>query len=283
MELTRYGVWTSLRALGEENAAEAAEVAERLGFGALWLGGSPPLTALRPFLASSTRLTVATSIVNLWAYPEPRRLVEEFHALESDFPGRFLVGLGVGHPEATPAYTQPLGAMRTFLDAIAAGPAPLPPERIVLAALGPKMLELSARRTRGAIPYFTSAAHTAFARGQLGAGALLAPELAVVLDRDEKRARAVARSYATLYLGLGNYVNNLLRFEFAPEDVRDGGSDRLIDRIVPHGDADALAVSAHAHLEAGADHVCLQTVGVAGVPAAEWSELAAALGLAGRR
>ncbi|WP_249009594.1 TIGR03620 family F420-dependent LLM class oxidoreductase [Conexibacter sp. DBS9H8] len=282
MELTRYGVWTSLRSLGNDNAAEAAKVAERLGFGVLWLGGSPPLSALRPFLEASAQLTVATSIVNLWAYPEPERLVSEFHALEVDFPGRFLVGLGVGHPEATARYARPLRAMRAFLDAIATAPAPVPPERMILAALGPKMLELSAQRTLGSIPYFTSATHTAFARSHLPGGALLAPELAVVLDRDSERARAAARSYAQLYLGLENYVNNLLRFEFTPEDVRDGGSQRLIDTVVPHGDAAELAARARAHLEAGADHVCLQTVGVSGVPDAEWSAIAGALGLTDR-
>jgi probable F420-dependent oxidoreductase len=149
----------------------------------------------------------------------------------------------------------------------------------MLAALGPKMLELSATRASGSHTYFVPVAHTRAARQQLGGGPTLAPELACVLDEDPESARATARAYAKLYLGLRNYTNNLLRFGFTEEDIDDGGSDRLIDEIVPHGDASAIAAAARRHLEAGADHVCLQPVGVQGVPQTAWTAVAEALGI----
>jgi probable F420-dependent oxidoreductase len=139
------------------------------------------------------------------------------------------------------------------------------------------MLELSAERSRGAIPYFTPVAHTRFARERVGENALVAPELACVIDSDTTRARATARRYAELYLGLRNYTSNLLRFDFTDEDIARGGSDRLIDAVVPHGMAEEIAAVARAHLDAGADHVCLQPVGVGGIPRQEWTSLAAAL------
>jgi probable F420-dependent oxidoreductase len=149
----------------------------------------------------------------------------------------------------------------------------------VLAALGPKMLDLAGERALGSHPYFTSVEHTRFARDRLGTGPLLAPELACVVDTDAERARASARDYAAVYLGLSNYTNSLLKFGFTEHDIADGGSDRLIDAVIPHGSATEIAKAAHAHLEAGADHVCLQTVGVSGVPQEQWTALAQALDL----
>jgi probable F420-dependent oxidoreductase len=162
---------------------------------------------------------------------------------------------------------------------VTAAPAPLAPSGRVLAALGPKMLALAAARAAGAHPYFTPVEHTRFAREQLGAGPLLASELACAVDDDRERARAAARQYASRYLALRNYTDNLLRFGFTEADLRDGGSDRLIDAVVPSGSAHHVAEVAQAHLDAGADHVCLQPVGVAGVPRAQWTALAGALGL----
>jgi probable F420-dependent oxidoreductase len=279
MELTKFGIWTSQRALGgEQQLGPAAAVAERLGYGAIWLGGSPRLAQTRALLSATERIVVATGIVKVWQY-EPAQLAAEFAQLEADFPGRLLVGLGVGHPESTGEYRTPLEKMRSFLDGLATARDPVPKERMCLAALGPRMLDLAGARTLGTHPYFTPPAHTRFARERLGAGALVAPELAVVLDSDHGRARATARDYAKVYLGLRNYTSNLLRHGFSESDLADGGSDALIDTLVPQGDAARLAEAVHEHLRAGADHVCVQTVGVAGVPEHQWAALADALGL----
>ncbi|MGD0452293.1 MAG: TIGR03620 family F420-dependent LLM class oxidoreductase [Solirubrobacteraceae bacterium] len=276
MELSKIGIWTSYRSIGEENAAEAAKLVEALGYGAFWLGGSPRLPTVRPLLDATERIVVATGIVNVWQN-EPAQLATEHAALAHDFPGRLLLGIGIGHPEATSGYAKPLSTMRGFLDGLDAAPQPVPIDERCLAALGPRMLELSAERSRGAIPYFTPVAHTRFARERVGENALVAPELACVIDSDTTRARATARRYAELYLGLRNYTSNLLRFDFTDEDIARGGSDRLIDAVVPHGMAEEIAAVARAHLDAGADHVCLQPVGVGGIPRQEWTSLAAAL------
>ncbi len=278
MELARFGVWTAFGSLGHENGGEAAKVAERLGFGTFWLGGSPELPSVRALLSATDRIAIATSIVNVWKY-EPEQLCDEFHALDGDFPGRLLVGIGIGHPEATREYQKPLATMRSFLDGIATAPRPIPRDRLIVAALGPKMLELSGERTLGTIPYFVPPEHTAFARARLAPPALVAPELAIVVDDDAERARATARSYAERYLRLRNYTTNLLRFDFEETDIENGGSDRLIDTVVPQGSPSDLLPHIHAHLDAGADHVCLQTLGVNGVPEEAWAALAAALGL----
>jgi probable F420-dependent oxidoreductase len=276
MQLTQYGIWTSSRGLGEANVVEAAKQVEDLGFGALWLGGSPQLPTVRPLLEATTRLVIATGIVNVWQYA-PGQLAAEYAEIEQAHPGRLLLGIGIGHPEATSAYQKPLTKMREFLDGLDAAPSPVPRERRCIAALGPKMLELSAERTLGTHPYFTPVEHTEFARRQLGDGPLVAPELACVVDEDPDRSRAAARHYAELYLGLSNYTGNLLRFGFSEADIAQGGSDRLIDAVVPQGSAEQIADLARAHLAAGADHVCLQTVGVSGVPRDEWTALAKAL------
>ncbi|MDF2435544.1 MAG: hypothetical protein JWP44_5177 [Mucilaginibacter sp.] len=276
MNLTKYGIWTSERSLGDEHLAEAAQLVESLGFGALWLGGSPHLPVTRPMLAATERIVIATGIVNVWHY-EPAQLAAEFAELDAEFPGRLLLGIGIGHREATIEYAKPLTTTRMFLDGIAAAPTPVPKERMCLAALGPKMLDLAGERTLGTHPYVVPPEHSRFARERLGEGKLVAPELACVLDTDPERARATARQYAKLYLGLTNYTSNLLRFGFTEADIADGGSDRLVDTIVPQGDAARLAAAAQEHLDAGADHVCLQTVGVRGVPEQEWTALAGAL------
>jgi probable F420-dependent oxidoreductase len=278
MNLTRFGIWTTYRAIGVENAVQAARLVQDLGYGAFWLGGSPEVDELRPLLAATETLVAATGIVNLWK-SDPATVAAEASAIERDYLDRSLIGIGAGHPEATSDYTRPRHATIEFLDVLDAAPAPLPRERRVLAALGPKMLDLAGERSLGSHPYFTNVEHTAFARDRLGSGRLLAPELACVVDSDVERARASARDYAALYLGLSNYTNNLRKFGFTERDIADGGSDRLIDAVIPHGSAAEIAEVAHAHLEAGADHVCLQPVGVSGVPRDQWTALARALEL----
>lgn len=278
MRLGEFGVWTSYRAIGEKNAGVAARLAEELGFGTFWLGGSPHLPALRLLLEATDRIVVATGILNVWA-SEPDRVARDFDELEPAFPGRVLLGIGIGHPEATSRYAKPLAAMQGFLDGLDTAPDAVPRTRRCLAALGPRMLELSAKRSLGAHTYFVPVEHTKAAREILGETPLLAPELACVLDDGVDSARAKARAYAAMYLGLRNYTNNLLNHGFSQQDIADGGSDRLIDAIIPQGAASEIAGAARRHLGAGADHVCLQTVGISGVPRSEWTSLAAALGL----
>jgi probable F420-dependent oxidoreductase len=274
MELNQFGVWISGRILDEQSSAEAGALAEELGFGAVWVGGSPRLPSLRPMLAGSQRIPIATGIVNIWQY-EPAELAREFAELEGEFPGRLLVGIGIGHPEATSEYRKPLSKTAEFLDGLDEADRPLPAERRCLAALGPKMLDLSAARSLGTHPYFTPVAHTRFARERLGAQALIAPELACVVGDDPGRERA--RAYAANYLRMSNYTNNLLRFGYEQADLQNGGSDRLIDELVPQGSPEHIAGWGRAHLDAGADHVCVQQVGVSQLPAEEWRALAKAL------
>lgn len=282
MELGRFGIWTAYRAIGEQNAAAAARLIESLGFGTVWLGGSPQVPALRPLLEATERIVVATGILNVWQ-SDPTQVAADFASLNADFPGRVLVGIGIGHPEAQGEYAKPLTAMRAFLDGLDVAPAPLPRDARCLAALAPKMLDLSATRSLGSHTYFVSVEHTRWAREQFGPSPLLAPELACVIDENLESAREIARRYAKLYLGLSNYANALLRSGFTEQDIADGGSDRLIDAVVPHGDAAAIAAAVSEHLAAGANHVCLQTVGISGVPQADWTALARALGLGAPR
>jgi probable F420-dependent oxidoreductase len=276
MELGEIGIWTSYRAIEERDAGQAAELVESLGYGALWLGGSPRLPTVRPLLDATERLTVATGIVNVWQY-EPATLAAERAELAAEFPGRLLLGIGIGHPEATSDYSHPLTTMRRFFDGLDGAAAPVPRDERCVAALGPRMLDLCADRSLGTLTYFTPVEHTRFARERVGENALVATELACVLDVDDDRARATARRYAELYLGLRNYTTNLLKFGFGEQDLAGGGSDRLIDAIVPHGTAEEIAAVARAHLDAGANHVCLQPVGSSGIPREQWTALAAAL------
>jgi probable F420-dependent oxidoreductase len=271
MALGQIGIWRR----HQEGTALVGEI-EALGFSALWIGGSPSLADVRPFLAGSSALTVATGILNVWQH-DPTEVAAQRAELEDGFGGRFLLGVGIGHPEATSDYRRPLATMRRFLDGLDAAPTPVPRDRRAIAALGPKMLDLAAQRTLGTHTYFVTPEHTRFARERVGPGALVAPELAVVVEADAEEARRHARAYAATYLGLRNYTANLLRFGFTERDLEDGGSDRLIDAVVPHGPPEAIADAARAHLEAGADHVCLQPLGHGPAPREDYRALARAL------
>jgi len=273
MNLGRIGVWTSYRPFGVERAGEAAGLVEQLGFGAWWVGSSPHVPDIEPVLEATSTLVAATGILNVW-----RNNAEETAAADADlrarFPGRFMLGIGIGHPETATAYRRPLTAMREFLDGLDASSSPPPPDERCLAALGPKMLDLARERSAGSHLYFVSVAHTREARQRLGPGKLVAPELACVVDTNADRATAIARAYATSYLRLGNYRRGLLDAGFTESDFAGGGSDRLIDAIVPHGSAGRIAEAVQAHLNAGADHVCLQPLGEEGIPRASWTALA---------
>jgi len=273
MKFGKVGVWTSHQPLGAERAAEAAKLVEQLGYGAFWLGGSPKVSDVRPILEATSTLVAATGILNVWSN-EPADTAAADAALRADFPRRFMLGIGIGHPEATSDYRRPLTAMRAFLDGLDTSPTPPPADERCLAALAPKMLDLAADRTAGSHLYFVPVEQTRSARERLGAGKLVAPELACVVETDPVRARAIARDYAQLYLGLTNYTQRLLDYGFTGADIADGGSDQLIDAIVPHGSAAQIAEVVHAHLDAGADHVCLQPLGEQGIPAESWTALA---------
>jgi probable F420-dependent oxidoreductase len=271
MELGQIGIWMPHRF-----GTSAVDEIESLGYGALWLGGSPAVEDARPFLEASRTLTIATGILNVWQH-EPADVAAAHAEIRSAFPGRFLLGIGIGHPEATSDYRRPLTTMRGFLDGLDGASRPVPHDERVLAALGPKMLDLAAERSLGTHPYFTVPEHTRFARDRVGPDRLVAPELAVVLEEDPATARGVARDYAKLYLGLRNYTNNLLNFGFTEADLADGGSDRLIDAVIPHGSAQQIAEAVHAHLDAGADHVCVQPLGHGSPPTGDYRALAGAL------
>jgi probable F420-dependent oxidoreductase len=263
IDLGRVGVWRRAQQVSPEFTVEM----EKLGYGAVWVGGSPDgrLDAVEALLGATGRIAVATGIVNMWK-DDAATVAASYHRLESEHAGRFLLGVGIGHPEAVREYRRPYDKIVEYLDQL--DDAGVPTDRRVLAALGPKVLRLAADRAAGAHPYLTTPEHTALARDILGPGVLLAPEQKVVLDTDDERARSIARpAVKNPYLGLVNYRSNLLRTGWTEEDLAGDGSDRLIDALAPHGDAKAVGAAITAHLDAGADHVCVQVLGDDPIPA----------------
>ena len=234
---------------------------------------------MEPALAQTSSLQLATGIINIWSSPAAE-VAESYHRIENDYPGRFLLGIGIGHPEHTQEYRKPYDALVDYLDTLDG--ASVPTSRRVLAALGPKVLALSAERSAGAHPYLTTPEHTAQARELVGNSVFLAPEHKVVLTTDADEARKIGRQTVEFYLGLSNYVNNWRRLGFTDDDVRKPGSDKLIDAVVAYGTPEAIAARLNEHLEAGADHVAIQVLG--GWPEdkllAALGELAGPLGLA---
>jgi len=257
IELGKIGIWRQATGLTPELAAEV----ETLGYGAIWIGSSPDgdLRLAEELLDATNRIAVATGIVNVWK-DDAATVGASYHRIAARHPDRFLLGLGIGHPEATQEYRQPYATLVRYLDEL--DDLGVPAEARVLAALGPKVLELAARRTAGAHPYLVTPEYTRQARQLLGDGPLLAPEQKVVLDTDPERARAIGRPRVQRpYLGLSNYLANLRRLGWTDADLADGGSDRLIDALVLHGDAEAIGRGISAHLDAGADHVAIQVLG----------------------
>jgi probable F420-dependent oxidoreductase len=268
----RVGVWTflgnQLRAAEEQAFARAVG---NMGFKALWVpegaGGKEVFSHLGLLLAGTQRLIVASGIANIWAR-DAMAMANGGRTLGEAYPGRLVLGMGVSHKPAVATrggtYHRPLTRMRTYLDAMEAaafnGPAAAETVPWVLAALGPKMLRLAAERTVGAHPYFVPVEHTRQARQVLGPEPLLAVEQAVVFETDAGRAREIARGYTRRYLAAENYANNLRRLGWAEDDLAETGSDRLVDAVVAWGDLDAVAARVREHLEAGADHVCVQVL-----------------------
>jgi probable F420-dependent oxidoreductase len=278
--LGRIGVWArELRFHPDAGEiADAASELEELGYGTLWIPdvGGDVFGAVDLLLDATTTTTVATGILNIWTQPAAEVAPATMRRAQS---GRFALGLGASHAALIDRYDKPLTAMRGYLDALDTAEPPVPVGERLLAALGPKMLELSGTRAAGAHPYLVPVEHTRLARGILGPDPVLAPELAVVLDADHERGMQRAREHVAGYLELPNYANNLRRLDFAEEDLADGGSDRLVEALVAVGDAETIAARVAEHLEAGADHVCIQAVGPMGqpLPRETWRGLAQAV------
>lgn len=258
--------------------AQAKDI-EALGYGAVWVGGSPPaeLEWVEPILEATTTLQVATGIVNIWT-ADAGPVSESFHRIEAAYPGRFLLGIGVGHREAIGEYRKPLDALTDYLNKL--DEYGVPKHRRVVAALGPKVLELSAERSAGAHPYLTTPEHTAQARKVIGPDAFLAPEHKAILTTDADKARTVGRKALDIYLGLTNYLNNFKRLGFTDEDLAKPGSDRFIDAVVAYGTVEAVAARLKEHLDAGADHVPVQVLTSPEKLVPALAELAGPLGLA---
>ena len=263
IELGKVGIWRHPSGLTPEVVAEV----EALGYGTIWVGSSPPgdLAFVEHLLDTTEHITVATGIVNVWN-DDAATVGASYHRITARHPGRFLLGLGIGHPEATQDYQHPYATLVRYLDQL--DDLKVPAEGRVLAALGPRVLRLSAERAAGAHPYLVTPEHTRQARQILGDGPLLAPEQKLILDADPERARAIGRPRVqNPYLGLTNYLSNLRRLGWTDADLADGGSDALIDALAVHGDAAAIARGVTAHLEAGADHVATQVLNPDPLPA----------------
>jgi probable F420-dependent oxidoreductase len=280
MDLGAVGVWWSFSWRPAGASSGAAGELEGLGYGALWSSGGfePGLSPRFERLLSSTRHSVvASGIVTIWT-ATPEQLAKATTGLEESYPGRFLLGLGASHAPVVEQYAQPYRRMVEFLDALDDLDAPVHRERRMLAALGPRMLELAATRALGAHPYLVPVEHTERARQIMGAGPLLAPEVTAVVEPDPKKGRERGRAFVAGYLELANYANNLASLGFSDDDLQGGGSDRLVDAVVAHGDVDAVVARIREHHQAGADHVAVQllTSGTA-FPLDDYRTVAAAL------
>jgi probable F420-dependent oxidoreductase len=290
VDLGRVGIWYgSIDALPTPEARRAAQLVEELGFGALWVAeavGRDPFVSSAVLLSATTNLKLATGIANIYAR-DPMTMVAGQKTLAEAFPGRFLLGIGVSHGHLVAGvrkhdWSKPYSYMVEYLarmdKALFMAKGPDDDGGRLLAALGPKMLELAATRANGSHPYFTTPEHTAIARETMGPDALLAPEQMVVLSTDADEARRIARAGMKIYLGLPNYWNNLVRLGFTDADREDGGSDRLVDAIVAWGTPDQIAERVAQHHAAGADHVCVQVLqdGMA-MPEQQWRDLAKVL------
>ena len=268
--LGRIGIWSfGLQANRAADAQAAIAACESLGYSAAWfpesIGSKEALSHAALLLAGCPRMVVATGIASIYAR-DAAAMISGARTLAEAYPGRFVLGIGVSHAPSVAArggtYGRPVETMAAYLDAMdaAAWSGPALPDRppVVLAALGPRMLDLAAERADGAHPYFVPVEHTRIARERLGPDPVLAVEVTAVLDTDATRARETARAFATRYLAAVNYANNLRRLGWSDEDVAGGGSDRLLDAVVVQGDAATIARRVREHLDAGADHVCVQ-------------------------
>ncbi|MCV7377792.1 LLM class F420-dependent oxidoreductase [Mycobacterium alsense] len=284
MDLAGVGIWSSQLRYGDAaESADAAAELDELGFPALWIPdvGGPVFDAVGRLLAATKRTVIATGILNLWMHAAAD-VAASYAALTAEHGDRFLLGIGVSHAPLIDAgqpgrYRKPLAATAAFLDGLDTAPQPVPRDARVLAALGPKMLALSAMRARGAHPYLVTPDHTAGARSTLGEGPLLLPEQTVILTDSADEARRIGTDWLRAYLALPNYANNLLRTGFSNDDLAQV-SDRLFDAIIAWGDEGAVMRRVAEHRAAGADHVCVQvlTADPREFPREQWRRIAAA-------
>ena len=254
IELGRYGIWRPWQQLSPTLVVEL----ERLGFGTVWVGSSPPgdLEIIANYLDATSKITVATSIVNMWQ-DGSAEVAGAYRRIAREHPDRFVLGVGIGHPEQSAAYRSPYQTMLDYFDGLDAGG--VPRERRLLAALGPKALRLARDQAAGAVPYLVTPEHTRRARAIMGPAPILAPEHKVVLEPEPERARAIGRSRVhNPYLGLTNYLNSLREMGYGDDDLSGGGSDRLIDDLVLHGTTEQIAARLDEHFSSGADHVAIQ-------------------------
>jgi probable F420-dependent oxidoreductase len=277
LKLKKLGVWAAIDRFPATEAAAFARRVEAWGYGALWIPeavGREVFSSSAWLLANTRDLIVASGIANIYAR-DPISAASAQKGLNEQSAGRFLLGLGVSHIPLVEdvrrhEYGKPVATMRAYLQAMAEAPyysvAPAEKPQTILAALGPKMLELSATQADGAHPYNVTAEHTHEARTRLGAGKLLCVEQAAILESNSAKARARAREFLAIYLGLPNYVNNWKRLGFTDTDVAAGGSDRLIDAIIVWGSEQSIRARIDEHWQAGADHVCVQAIGEQGQP-----------------
>ncbi len=275
MEIGKLGVWVPMDVMSAAAGAAFAKRVEAWGYGALWLPESRGRNALVHsswLLANTQKLVIATGIANIYAR-DPMAMAQGQRALAEQSGGRFLLGIGVSHRPAVEGlrghtYGKPVATMRRYLEGMGAATyqAPEPAEQplTILAALGPRMMALSAELADGAHPYNTTPEHSAEARRMLGSGKLLCPEVWVLLETDPAKARAAARQALSRYLQLENYVNGWRRQGFAEADLAGGGSDRFLDAIVAWGDEKAIRTRIERHWAAGADHVCIQPIAPGG-------------------
>ncbi|MFN2427624.1 MAG: TIGR03620 family F420-dependent LLM class oxidoreductase [Candidatus Binatia bacterium] len=284
MEIGKLGIWCSFEAMTSSDAAAAAARVESLGYGTLWFPealGREAFASASFLLASTSKIVVATGIANIWAR-DAMTMACGSRTLAEQSAGRFLLGIGVSHrPIVTGLrghrFEKPLSTMRSYLDAMQNAPyaavAPAEEAPCVIGALHPKMLALSAARTRGSHTYLVPPEHTAFARETMGAGSWICVEQKVLLESDPAKARSLARNVIAMYLALPNYRTNLERFGYADNDFAAGGSDRLVDALVAWGNENAIAARIQAHRDAGADHVCIQALHPDGLPLPDWNVL----------
>lgn len=252
--LGRVGFWRG----GALLTPEITAAAERLGYGTVWIGGSPAadLALAEELLDATSNIKIATGIVNIWTAPAAE-IAASFHRLEKAHPGRFVLGIGIGHRENQgDVYQKPYSALVDYLDVLDAEG--VPAERRMISALGPRTLRLAAERSAGTHPYMTTPTHTRFARDIVGPDVLIAPEQRLVHDIDTDAARSVGRKFLSRYLALSNYRRTLEQHGFTASDLDDGATDDAVDALTPHGAIAELAASVRGHLDAGADHVCVQ-------------------------
>lgn len=285
MDVGRTGIWSiELRSADPGAVQDAAAELDTMGWDTLWipgLGGGDILGDSERLLRATSSAKVAVGVLSIWRHPAADMAAG--HArLRRRYGSRLLLGLGVSDPaaarEAGRDY-RPLSDMGGYLDELDAAPAPVPADERLMAALGPKMVHLAARRTAGVHPFLVTPEYSAATRQLLGQGPLLAPYQAVVLERDPGAARAAAREFVGTFLSMDHYARNVLRQGFTEEDVAGGGSDRLIDSLVAWGDVETIGNRVRAHHQAGADHVCLHVLGAgSAMPLPQWRELAALTG-----